>query len=1375
MGDSSDDESLANEIEQMLESDVDTEMRGIHIDAQRRAPDPSSVPVHSNTHAYPNPHPHLHADAARPQTGLKTYKGLRRRNNSSSGSSSSGSASSSGSSDSDSSDDNTAKNPARKGPRPQSLMSYVAQPRSLASAPLAHSSTLPNSSIPAAAPAYSASNTLSTMLSLEADLKNQKDAAAKEIAGLKSTVSRLQADLRKSADEKANLSAKVASFQSENSKLHSQLKALQQSTASPSTATSSDTLQNNRTQKKAIADLQATIKDLQADNKRAKADAVRDRSELKEKLHQAHSREREALNLREKEESADREKAMDLLRAKLKEAEAERDRAVSSSSFGAKDLDKNVLAENARLIEEANELRRRLAESPSRGDDRQELNTLSGKYAQVKEDLVIARKEIRQLTESNHRLSLELERLNAELMTGEKDHPMMEVRSSHSNDSSCEESVASMTRQIMVLQRTVMQLEKEKLVLQDALTRHLVERYEMESTRVTQQSSDENEDGAVASNGLGTAAGNGISSTALQSSGISNASSNNGMLPIPANSSLTSNGTAPISPQLTNSSTNSSKLVSGTSIGPPAIPTHSNSTSLPGSNFIGPAGANTGRPSASVNGNSNASNGGSKSNEYTGSGGFSSSTAQGAIGKAKRRSSDDSKTAEAPLKLSPSSKSRNAANADLPPVNTNVKRTLPDSVKDATLRKVSSPSDSVASGGSRAGASTLKRTRTDPLVPSGLRDDKPKPSRYSGNNASNESRDSRDSRDSPQLPPMKRSKLQSAEASRKQAPSSSSVPTDRLNTSSSAINTKISNMVKHSRNHNSESSLLKPPATESGALSSASSSPSLSQNLPSQQPPLQSVKIRTLTSYLSSRDSPTITSNTSPSLASASSSGSLTSLNNNNNTATNQTNSNKPVTAKPPRGSPLGAKGLAAWIIKAQFGSRENSDSIADSVLSVSNDPITYGSGRGIEFLMREVLFEVWKGRAPEDGAVAVTGGRYSKSAASAALAANAAANGEKAAWEWCDLKKDVEDGEEIETVRVPSRTGGSRLEEGIPKEERNCIWFIWTLSCAVQETLPNFVNDILEWVEKVAIGSEGRNMDLAMLCRLTRFYSSFARLTSNPSDFMRIHKLTHSILVAFSSKPRKSVAVIDGIAGCWPEAFKFRPRGDTGNDADGYREVAFMMETCCVLMMHMVDELTASGTAVAANMCQFAMRGINKSWPSNRKNESYMDMLLKHLCRLFYYPDEAIPMSNVVIESLVLTALHMQDSVAVEFVTQCIADCKNLVAAGAASSSKNCAANFVQFMKRLFRGLEKRGGSVVEMAGGVLEFVGKLGESAVAGDTADAAEWQFVAQIVGVVVKSSGAGKMSVDLKRLVGAWVRKMDEGGKAVPVGLKDYGKY
>ncbi|KAI8837264.1 hypothetical protein BJ741DRAFT_169379 [Chytriomyces cf. hyalinus JEL632] len=204
MGDSSDDESLANEIEQMLESDVDTEMRGIQTDAQRRAADPASVPVHSNTHAYPNPHPHLHADAARPQTGLKTYKGLRRRNNSSSGSSSSGSASSSGSSDSDSSDDNTAKNPARNGPRPQSLMSYVAQPRSLASAPLAHSSTVSNSSIPAAAaaaaPAYSPSNTLSTMLSLETDLKNQKDAAAKEISGLKSTVSRLQADLRKSAD-----------------------------------------------------------------------------------------------------------------------------------------------------------------------------------------------------------------------------------------------------------------------------------------------------------------------------------------------------------------------------------------------------------------------------------------------------------------------------------------------------------------------------------------------------------------------------------------------------------------------------------------------------------------------------------------------------------------------------------------------------------------------------------------------------------------------------------------------------------------------------------------------------------------------------------------------------------------------------------------------------------------------------------------------------------------------------------------------------------------------------------------------------------------------------------------------------------------------
>ncbi|KAI8612183.1 hypothetical protein BC830DRAFT_592940 [Chytriomyces sp. MP71] len=379
-----------------------------------------------------------------------------------------------------------------------------------------------------------------------------------------------------------------------------------------------------------------------------------------------------------------------------------------------------------------------------------------------------------------------------------------------------------------------------------------------------------------------------------------------------------------------------------------------------------------------------------------------------------------------------------------------------------------------------SGGVALKRSRTAgneagggggggamPAVQSGLRD------RVKGNERALRA-------DSPQLPPFKRSKMSLSETA------VASVGGRKGEVQ--AVNSKVSSISKNEQDrggsahvdttsgagggrYSSSSRLKRPNKIESAGttplpISSASPSPSLSapgasrssssntQHQQQQQahagkPPAQAPKIKTLKSYLTNRDSPGATSTSSPS---ESSTGSIASANGGTSATAAAAPASSTVNlsaldtlAAPPPPRPLTGKNLAEWILRVSFSRAggDAADGPSATVLAVSNDPKSYGSGRGVDFLMREVLYEIWRNvghpaPAREDVGLAdgSVGGRHSKRV--------------KVFWEWCDLLRDVEDGEEVETVSVPYRSGSVRVEEGIPRDERNCVWFVWVLGCAL-------------------------------------------------------------------------------------------------------------------------------------------------------------------------------------------------------------------------------------------------------------------------------------------------------------------------------------
>ncbi|KAJ3354992.1 hypothetical protein HDU83_004163 [Entophlyctis luteolus] len=824
----------------------------------------------------------------------------------------------------------------------------------------------------------------------------------------------------------------------------------------------------------------------------------------------------------------------------------------------------DALDENDRLRSELKKLEKGSAESSSSGRDREvrrtldttkaelrrvsdDLNTEKANHAvtvaerdgavanldstrivlqQTNNELTLAKEENKKLKERVVHLNIEVERLSSEFLA-EKEQMLRQNPNTGNNDDAASSSstgdefgkVSSMAGQIMTLQRTVMQLEKEKLVLQDALTRHLVERYEMESVRgPQQQTSLEHETPKIPQT---------QSKINSNSSNSSSTSLDDLRLSQPLIQSA-----LPISPQYTSSSKESG----------------AKSRSLP---------------------NQKSSDEASSPARYP----FQHQS----LNRVRRGSVVSSNTSEAVTSTAGSGQQQHGVNKVIS------KRKIPATMSEATSAPASGTSTPVGTPNlldpNESSVVPNKTVKSKPapinqsVVPPGTKDKAKHSTDIQTSVPQKRSQAALESSSSPaslqsasnppssrgtnQLPAFKKSKFIISESSKKQVLSGTSSKSDTVS--------------DHSLPIKSYSARGRDGTTDERATRNAGTSPSVSgskQNVSKGNP--------------SSRSLESLSSTESSSLSKPARQG--------------RESHEIAALVRPPR--PLTAQNLSSWIKNASFAKLE-SNACSPWVMAVSNDPKSFGSGR-FDFLMRDILLQMLRDRNTGNGSK----GRTSKSDL----------------WEWCELLRDFEEGEEVEVVSVPYRNGDRTLESGIPQDERNVTWFFWVLGSAVNRDQV-CVFAIFAFSERLVIyvkfsSADGLSMEPAVLCRITRFYSSLCRLHA-PKEFKRVHKFATSILSSFRTVKRTAISLVDGVAGVWPEAFDFRPKNSEDN---GKLVPDVVIETGCVIALQTVNELVAEGYSSVANMCHWAKTAIDPNWLSPTEATGLMENLTINLSRMYFF-----------------------------------------------------------------------------------------------------------------------------------------------------------
>ncbi|KAJ3203022.1 Charged multivesicular body protein 7 [Entophlyctis luteolus] len=914
-----------------------------------------------------------------------------------------------------------------------------------------------------------------------------------------SSVSVLESDLRKKL-EVAQIALK------EKDAMISRLNALQKSSSAVPQDTSNQSL----------------IKSLRADIKRL-SDALKSQKQEMTKIESTKlAIEKKFAELEKKHSDALDEN--DRLRSELKKLE--KGSAESSSSGRDREVRRTLDTTKAELRRVSDDLNTEKANHAVTVAERDgavaNLDSTRIVLQQTNNELTLAKEENKKLKERVVHLNIEVERLSSEFLA-EKEQMLRQNPNTGNNDDAASSSstgdefgkVSSMAGQIMTLQRTVMQLEKEKLVLQDALTRHLVERYEMESVRgPQQQTSLEHETPKIPQT---------QSKINSNSSNSSSTSLDDLRLSQPLIQSA-----LPISPQYTSSSKESG----------------AKSRSLP---------------------NQKSSDEASCPARYP----FQHQS----LNRVRRGSVVSSNTSEAVTSTAGSGQQQHGVNKVIS------KRKIPATMSEATSAPASGTSTPVGTPNlldpNESSVVPNKTVKSKPapinqsVVPPGTKDKAKHSTDIQTSVPQKRSQAALESSSSPaslqsasnppssrgtnQLPAFKKSKFIISESSKKQVLSGTSSKSDTVS--------------DHSLPIKSYSARGRDGTTDERATRNAGTSPSVSgskQNVSKGNP--------------SSRSLESLSSTESSSLSKPARQG--------------RESHEIAALVRPPR--PLTAQNLSSWIKNASFAKLE-SNACSPWVMAVSNDPKSFGSGR-FDFLMRDILLQMLRDRNTGNGSK----GRTSKSDL----------------WEWCELLRDFEEGEEVEVVSVPYRNGDRTLESGIPQDERNVTWFFWVLGSAVNRDQSNFFNQIFSWVEDTILGADGLSMEPAILCRITRFYSSLCRLHA-PKEFKRVHKFATSILSSFRTVKRTAISLVDGVAGVWPEAFDFRPKNSEDN---GKLVPDVVIETGCVIALQTVNELVAEGYSSVANMCHWAKTAIDPNWLSPTEATGLMENLTINLSRMYFF-----------------------------------------------------------------------------------------------------------------------------------------------------------
>ncbi|KAJ3096606.1 hypothetical protein HK100_005530 [Physocladia obscura] len=904
-----------------------------------------------------------------------------------------------------------------------------------------------------------------------------------------------------------------------------------------------------------------------------------------------------------------------------------------------------------------------------------EISSLKEKVVSLKLDLKSANAEIQSLKDKN----FELERLNADFFNTEAavfagngtiDCACNEDESS-SNVGDDKVKLSSLASRIIVLQRTVMQLEKEKLVLQDALTRYLVERYEMESTLATQnrqqQSLDQEQNAQTANTSLGR-----------KSMGNDDQNKNS--------QSVTAKilHDVPVSPASSKEACekqSSTQVISN-------INTNNQSAASTAYQSLG------GARRESFSGSSNASN-------------VVTSTQNSSRGKRMSQvieTSGNKATKSIKAKISGSS-----LNDSLDPSRKRQSSALPSTTESSNMAYF-------------LPYTAQKRLRTSE-----------QPGIVNRKNFQQYELYQKEHQQHQQLPTAKRTKIIISESSKKQV---LNPPSQLSKTATQAALQQPLSTASSPSLHSNIPQIKSYSSRRSREANTASSNPSnipnlskLSRSEQVQNPYFSDAKSNgnsSVSNIVVQPISNTTSKNQgikhsipqhSMTLSQKLKSFKANSLAKSNELSDNQKKINpsssttatatadlgvQNIHSRPPR--PLAAQTLGTWIKTASFSKVSCAPILPPAVMTISNDPKSFGSNK-FEFLTRDLLFEMWR-----------YSGKETKSST------------KNQSWEWYELVRDTEDGEVVEECVVPFRSGiGSLiLEKGLPKYERNLVWFVWVLASACLQ----------EQVISIRTSYQKFYHGLNMLYLVQKDSRWSRHICAELLDFIPPYR---------ASIPLKILL-----------GYKNFPNQFYGFENVDRNFVTVTTETVCVIALSFVEELQLEGYGAVAHMCEWAKKGINPAWLQDKISAA--NMLENHTNQLVQLLTNPPASQSVdVCDAMATLVLSYSVEDTVEFFVGCVSTMED----------EKFSARAISMIKTIFQAYQQdnRGSHVKN---GFISYL--VDDSHIFEDGNVDVKWNFACQFFELVVTSkNGSGEFAKDK---ISDWIKRMQKCGRELPSRLKGF---
>ncbi|KAJ3029962.1 UNVERIFIED_CONTAM: hypothetical protein HDU68_010539 [Siphonaria sp. JEL0065] len=252
---------------------------------------------------------------------------------------------------------------------------------------------------------------------------------------------------------------------------------------------------------------------------------------------------------------------------------------------------------------------------------------------------------------------------------------------------------------------------------------------------------------------------------------------------------------------------------------------------------------------------------------------------------------------------------------------------------------------------------------------------------------------------------------------------------------------------------------------------------------------------------------------------------------------------------------------------------------------------------------------------------------------------------------------------------------------------------------------------------------------------------------------------------------PYKALSMINGIEGVWGGPFRLRSRGSSSAGDNSKMEVGMTIETCCVLILYLRDEVLAKGYANAVHMCQWAENGVDRNWIVQKEQTSLISQLTDHLTTSFFHPPSNISSSNTSshIDSIITLLLHIPHQQMLSYILECL----SVIPA----NNVACADRLVKLIKRLLkmcRFSAEKGGAASVMNSLWDYFLGTT-VSVRKVKWGDEGQWCLAVAVLEYFVSKLGGNGVGVEeMKGKMRVWIKIVEGSGRTVPTSLQAWAR-